>query len=191
MISGSRSQGRENPLYHPAFAHDPLREEVQTYANWGLAWSTNRMYGSGEKHFNRFCVMNRITFNGGDILPATEGTLIYFASYLARTVKHSIIELYLSAVRQPLTPGVLLAIQPILHTWLGEWYFLMIWTAFTLAFYAFLQCSGFTYQGAVKFHPQYHFTRVWLARSRCQFFLRPLIMTHFIDRKTMEKITIC
>ena len=35
----------------------------------------------------------------GDILPASEGTLIYFASYLARTVKHSTIKLYLAAVR--------------------------------------------------------------------------------------------
>ena len=36
---------------------------------------------------------------GGDILPASEGTLIYFATYLARTVKHSTIKLYLAAVR--------------------------------------------------------------------------------------------
>ena len=37
--------------------------------------------------------------NDGDILPASEGMLIYFASYLARTVKHSTIKLYLSADR--------------------------------------------------------------------------------------------
>ena len=35
----------------------------------------------------------------GDILPASEGTLIYFASYLARTVKHNTFKLYLAAVR--------------------------------------------------------------------------------------------
>ena len=35
----------------------------------------------------------------GYIFPASEGTLIYFASYLARTVKHTTIKLYLSAVR--------------------------------------------------------------------------------------------
>ena len=35
----------------------------------------------------------------GDILPASEGTLIYFASYLARTVKHSTFKLYLATVR--------------------------------------------------------------------------------------------
>ena len=43
--------------------------------------------------------MNRLFSPGGDILPASEGTLIYFATYLARTVKHSTIKLYLAAVR--------------------------------------------------------------------------------------------
>ncbi|XP_068701264.1 uncharacterized protein [Montipora foliosa] len=107
--------------------------------------------------------MNRLMSNDGDILPASEGTLIYFASYLARTVKHSTVKLYLSAVRnlhiscghgdpvqgklllqkmlrgilgfqgkshilrQPVTPVVLAAIQPILRTWLGERDFTMIY----------------------------------------------------------------
>ena len=35
----------------------------------------------------------------GDNLLALEVTLIYFASYLARTIKHSTIKLYLVAVR--------------------------------------------------------------------------------------------
>ena len=43
--------------------------------------------------------MNRLLSPSGDILPASEGTLIYFASYLARTVRHSTIKLYLAAVR--------------------------------------------------------------------------------------------
>ena len=87
--------------------------------------------------------MNRLTSNDGDIHSASEGTLIYFASYLARTVKHSTIKLYLSAVRnldiscghgdpvqQKVLRGFLLpAIQPILHTWLGERDLTMIWAA--------------------------------------------------------------
>ena len=43
--------------------------------------------------------MNRLLSPTGDILPAWEGTLIYFAFYLARTVRHSTIKLYLVAVR--------------------------------------------------------------------------------------------
>ena len=43
--------------------------------------------------------MNRLLGPDGDVLPASEGTLIYFASYLARTVRHCTIKLYLAAVR--------------------------------------------------------------------------------------------
>ena len=90
---------RPESLYHPAFAHDPLREEVLQYATWGLAENTNRARSSGEKRFLQFCLMNRIFSLDGDVLPASEGTLIYFASYLARTVRHNTIKLYLAAVR--------------------------------------------------------------------------------------------
>jgi hypothetical protein len=43
--------------------------------------------------------MNRLYNPAGEILPASEGTLIYFASFLARTVKHGTIRNYLAAVR--------------------------------------------------------------------------------------------
>ena len=161
------------------------------YANWGLAWRTNRTYGSGERRFIRFCLMHRLVHDSGDILPASEGTLIYFASYLARSVRHSTIKLYLAAVRnlhiscghsdplvgklllkkvlrgilryqgqqrilrQPVTPGVLLAIRPFLQAWLGPKDFSMVWAAFTLAFYGFLRCSEFTYPGVHTFRPRF------------------------------------
>ena len=181
-------------MFHPSFVHDPLKDEVLRYANWALSWNTKRTYTSGEKRFISFCLMNRLTSPTGDILPASEGTLIYFASYLARTVRHCTIKIYLAAVRnlhivsgyndplqgklllkkilrgilryqgcsrisrQPVTPRVLLAIRPVLESWLDVRDFSMIWAAFTLAFFAFLRCSEFTYPGARNFSSQFNLT---------------------------------
>ena len=80
------------------FANDPLKAEVLTYASWGLAKNTNRAYSTGEKRFLTFCLMNRLQSPSGEVLPASEGTLIYFGSYLARSVRHCTIKLYLAAV---------------------------------------------------------------------------------------------
>ena len=91
-VAGVVSQGAKKNLYHPAFTNDPLTQEVQTYAKWGLAWTTNRTYRSGENRFIQFCLSNRLMSQEGGILSASEGTLIYFASYLAWTFKHSTIK---------------------------------------------------------------------------------------------------
>ncbi|XP_078344470.1 uncharacterized protein LOC144630064 [Oculina patagonica] len=193
-FQGTRPPGRPDPLYHPAFADDPLRDEVLTYAHWALSRNTNRTYNSGEKRFIQFCLMNRLISPLGDILPASEGTLIYFASYLARTVRHSTVKLYLAAVRnlhirsgfsdpvlerpllkkvlrgilryqgsprtlrQPVTPRVLLSIRPVLQSRLSLRDFSMVWAAFTLAFFAFLRCSEFTYQGVRRFNSRFDLT---------------------------------
>ena len=138
--------------------------------------------------------MNRLLGPDRDVLPASEGTLVYFASYLARTVRHSTIKLYLAAVRnlhitegfndplkgklllrkvlrgilryqgqqrirrQPVTPQVLLAIRPVLQSWLNPRDFSMVWAVFNLAFFAFLRCSEFTYPGVRKYRPLFDLT---------------------------------
>ena len=61
-------------------------------------------------------------------------------------------------LRQPVTLGVLLAIQPKLCTRLGEQDFSMIWALFTLAFSGCFRCSEFTYQGTFTFRPQFDLT---------------------------------
>ena len=195
MIQGTCSHCQPDPLHHPAFIYDPLKDEVLKYANWALSWNTNRTYTSGEKRFIQFCVMNRLATLTGDILAASEGTLIYFASYLACTVRHGTINTYLAAIhnlhiisgykdplrgrlllkkilrgilryqgsprirRQFLTLGVLLAFRPILDSWLGPRDFSMIWAAFTLAFFAFLRCSEFTYPGVYSFSSKCNLTK--------------------------------
>jgi len=42
--------------------------------------------------------MNRLTTPTGDILPASAETLVYFTSFLARTVRQSTIKIYLAVV---------------------------------------------------------------------------------------------
>lgn len=39
--------------------------------------------------------------------------------------------------------------------WIFLWDFSMIWAAFTLAYFCFLHCSEFKYQGVSKFRPQF------------------------------------
>ena len=82
-------------------------------------------------------------------------------------------------LRQPVTPGFLQAIKPILQSWLGDHNFTMVRAAFFLAFFAFLRCNEFIYQGISRFRPRLtcpltvcRYSPIWLPRRECLFFLR-------------------
>ena len=64
------------------------------YAN-GLAASTLSTYSAGQTQFTNFCKELKVT-----ALPATEATLILFATYLATiNISHTTIKVYLAGVR--------------------------------------------------------------------------------------------
>ena len=61
----------------------------------GLAESTQRTYGSGQKKYLEFC-----RAGGVQAVPATEATLCSFVSHVAESgIKHRTIKVYLSAIR--------------------------------------------------------------------------------------------
>ena len=65
----------------------------------GLASSTCSTYLSGQKKFYDFCSQLGKIHQYGSPCPTDEWTLCLFATFLANTVQHSTIKVYLSAVR--------------------------------------------------------------------------------------------
>ena len=65
----------------------------------GLALSTRSSYLSGQKKFYDFCAQLGKVHPSGSPCPTDEWTLCLFATFLANTVQHSTIKVYLSAVR--------------------------------------------------------------------------------------------
>ena len=65
----------------------------------GLAPSTRKSYASGRRKFYDFCRHAGRLHQDGSPCPAEEWTLCLFVSFLADSVQHSSIKVYLSAVR--------------------------------------------------------------------------------------------
>ena len=82
-------------------ALDPSSLEAQchSFLVQGLAPSTHSSYRSGQKKFFEFCTQLGKIYQSGSPCPADEWTLCLFATFLASSVQHSTIKVYLSAVR--------------------------------------------------------------------------------------------
>ena len=82
-------------------ALDPSSLELQChhFLAQGLASSTRSTYLSGQKKFYDFCSQLGKIHQSGSPCPTDEWTLCLFATFLANTVQHSTIKVYLSAVR--------------------------------------------------------------------------------------------
>ena len=82
-------------------ALDPSSLELQChhFLAQGLASSTRSTYLSGQKKFYDFCSQVGKIHQSGSPCPTDEWTLCLFATFLANTVQHSTIKVYLSAVR--------------------------------------------------------------------------------------------
>ena len=82
-------------------ALDPSILEVQChqFLAEGLASSTRSSYLSGQKKFYDFCAQLGKIHQSGSPCPTDEWTLCLFATFLANTVQHSTIKVYLSGVR--------------------------------------------------------------------------------------------
>ena len=65
----------------------------------GLASSTRRTYSCAQEKFVNFCIMTGHLSPYGSPCPASEWTLCLFATFLADSLRHSSIKVYLSAVR--------------------------------------------------------------------------------------------
>ena len=74
-----------------------LNADIQNYLSLSVAASTKQTYSSGERRFPEFCTFH--SPHKSTHLPTDEETLIQYAAYLAKTIKHSSIKGYLGAVR--------------------------------------------------------------------------------------------
>ena len=68
------------------------------YLRHALATSTRSSYSSAARSFQNFCITYNCLHPDGTLLPASEHTLMLFASFLARSLKPQSIKVYLYGV---------------------------------------------------------------------------------------------
>ena len=76
-----------------------LERQCYSFLTQGLAQSTRRSCASSEAQFISFCRQLGKLHPSGLPCPADEWTLCLFVTFLARTIKHSSIKVYLSGFR--------------------------------------------------------------------------------------------
>ena len=147
----------------------------------GLASSTHRTYSCAQEKFVNFCIMTGHVSPYGSPCQASEWTLCLFATYLANSLRHSSIKVYLSAVqflfmlpfalrvvrgikcsqgalpsrpRLPLSSNVLCIIYSALD--LNSFDNAMFWAACLLAYFVFLRSAEFTVPSLSAYNPSVH-----------------------------------
>ncbi|KAK3698551.1 hypothetical protein QZH41_014483, partial [Actinostola sp. cb2023] len=93
-ISISNTRGAAGGPHFP-----PLELRCREFLLQGLAPSTRRTYASAQRKFIDFCHQLGKVHPSGSPCPADEWTLCLFASFLADSINHASIKVYLSAVR--------------------------------------------------------------------------------------------
>ena len=87
MIQETHSWCRPDPLHHPTFLCDPLKDEVMKYTNWTILWNTNCMNTSREKCFIQHSFTIYSAIYGSDILLLS---LWYYAFVIAYLLESSL-----------------------------------------------------------------------------------------------------
>ena len=76
-----------------------LEERCRFFLVQGLAQSTQKSYASGQRRFYNFCLQAGKLHPTGSPCPTDEWTLCLFVAFLADSIQHSSIKVYLSAVQ--------------------------------------------------------------------------------------------
>ena len=104
LVLFSSATGQEDSNPHPSSAlspafHSHLEARCHSFMYQGLASSTRRTYSCTREKFVNFCFMTGHLSPYGSPSPAPDPlTLCLFAIYLADSLRHSSIKVYLSAV---------------------------------------------------------------------------------------------